>query len=138
MGQILVGLATTQFPSLRNAFFVGDVLTKKDCQKLRDLALNAAINSMYGSTESQRAVSFFQIPSKAKDPGFLDDLPEIIPVDRGMQHVQLLVVDREDRTRLCDVGVQGELYLRAAGLAESYLETDEKTAELNRSKFLTN
>ena len=43
MGQILVGGATTQFASLRNAFFVGDQLTKKDCSKLRDLAPNATV-----------------------------------------------------------------------------------------------
>lgn len=138
MGQILVGGATTQFPSLRNAFFVGDLLTKKDCKKLRDLAANATVINLYGSTETQRAVSFFEIPSKAHDPMFLDHLPDVIPVGQGMLHIQLLVVDREDRTRLCGVGEQGELFLRAGGLAEGYLGDDDKTAELNRSKFLPN
>ncbi|KAK3167903.1 putative NRPS-like protein biosynthetic cluster [Lepraria neglecta] len=117
MGQILVGGATTQFPSLRNAFFVGDQLTKKDCRKLRDLHL--------------------MLP-KARNPTFLDHLPDVIPVGQGMLHVQLLVVDQEDRTRLCGVGEQGELFLRAGGLAEGYLGDDDKTAELNRSKFVPN
>lgn len=138
MGQILVGGATTQFPSLRNAFFVGDLLTKKDCKKLRDLAPNATVINLYGSTESQRAVSFFEVPSRTRDPDFLDHLPDIIPVGQGMKDVQLLVVDREDRTKLCGIGEQGELFLRAGGLAEGYIGDDEKTAELNRSKFLTN
>jgi hypothetical protein len=31
-----------------------------------------------------------------------------------MLHVQLLVVDRENSTRLCGVGEQGGLYIRAA------------------------
>jgi len=53
MGQILVGGASAQIPSLRNAFFVGDLLTKKDCRKLQDLAPNVNIINMYGSTESQ-------------------------------------------------------------------------------------
>ena len=65
MGQILVGASTTQFPSLRNAFFVGDLLTKKDCRKLRNLAPNATVINLYGTTETQRAVSFFEVPSRA-------------------------------------------------------------------------
>lgn len=138
MGQVLVGGATTQFPSLRSAFFVGDLLIKKDCRKLRDLAPNATVINLYGSTETQRAVSFFEVPSKARDPTFLEHLPDVIPVGQGMLDVQLLVVDRDDRTRLCGIGEQGELFLRAGGLAEGYLGNDDKTAELNKSKFLLN
>ncbi len=138
MGQILVGGAVAQFPSLRNAFFVGDLLTKKDCRKLQDLAPYAHIINMYGTTETQRSVSFFEIPSKDCDSSFLDQLPDVIPVGQGMLDVQLLVVDRENRDRICGVGEQGELFLRAGGLAEGYLGDDAKTAELNKSKFLTN
>ena len=138
MGQILVGGATTQFPSLRNAFFVGDLLTKKDCRKLRDLAPNSTVINLYGSTETQRAVSFFEVPSKVRDPTFLDRLPDVIPIGQGMMDVQLLVVDQNDRTRLCGVGEQGELYIRAGGLAEGYLGDDENTAALNKAKFIPN
>lgn len=53
MGQILIGGATAQFPALRNAFFVGDLLTKKDCRKLRELAHNTRVINLYGSTESE-------------------------------------------------------------------------------------
>jgi len=35
-----------------------------------------------------------------------------------MKNVQLLVINREDRTKVCGVGEIGELYVRAAGLAE--------------------
>ncbi|UKZ51964.1 putative NRPS-like protein biosynthetic cluster [Trichoderma virens] len=138
MGQILVGGATAQISSLRNAYFVGDLLTKKDTTKLRNLAPNTRVINLYGSTESQRAVSYFEIPSKALEPLFLDNLPDIIPVGQGMQGVQLLVVDREDKNRLCEVGEQGELFIRAGGLSEGYLGNDEKTTELNKSKFLLN
>jgi len=138
MGQILVGGATTQFPPLRRAFFVGDLLTKKDCRRLRDLAPNCAVINLYGSTESQRAVSYFEVLSKAEDPEFLDSLPDVIPVGQGMLDVQLLVVDREDKNRLCGVGEQGELFIRAGGLAEGYLGDDERTKELNRTKFVSN
>lgn len=138
LGQILIGGATTQFPALRRTFFVGDLLTKKDCRKLRDLAPNTRVINLFGSTESQRAVSFFEVPSKVEDTDFLDSLPDIIPVGQGMLNVQLLVVDRQDRNRLCDVGETGELFIRAAGLAEGYRGDDESTMELNRSKFVSN
>jgi L-aminoadipate-semialdehyde dehydrogenase len=52
MGQILVGGATAKFPSLNRAFFVGDVLTKRDCNSLQDLAVNVNIVNMYGQSIS--------------------------------------------------------------------------------------
>lgn len=52
MGQILVGGATAKFPSLNRAFFVGDVLTKRDCKSLQDLAVNVNIVNMYGQSIS--------------------------------------------------------------------------------------
>lgn len=115
LGQILIGGATTQFPSLRRAFFVGDLLTKNDCRKLCDLAPNTRVINLFGSTESQRAVSFFEVPSKVEDPDFLNSLPDIIPVGQGMLNVQLLVVDRQDRNRLCGVGETGELFIPCRG-----------------------
>ncbi|TPX13456.1 uncharacterized protein E0L32_006186 [Thyridium curvatum] len=138
MGQILVGGASAQFPSLHHAFFVGDLLTKKDSRRLQELAPNAYIVNMYGTTETSRAVSYFEIPSKAAQPEYLDDLPDIIPVGQGMHNVQLLVVDRDDKNKICKIGEQGELFLRAGGLAEGYLGDDERTRELNNTKFLTN
>ncbi|KAM0279561.1 hypothetical protein ACHAQH_004516 [Verticillium albo-atrum] len=138
MGQILVGGATTQFPTLHHAFFVGDLLTKKDSRRLQELAPNAFITNMYGTTETQRAVSYFEIPSKAIQADALDELPDVIPVGQGMLDVQLLVVDRDNSNRVCDVGEQGELFLRAAGMAEGYLGTDEVSKKLNATKFLNN
>ena len=35
-----------------------------------------------------------------------------------MSGVQLLIVNREDRNKICKVGEVGEIYVRAAGLAE--------------------
>lgn len=134
MGQILVGGATAEFPSLENVFFVGDVLTTRDCRVLRRLAVNANIINMYGTTETQRAVSYYEIPSAARDPGYLDQLKDTVPAGKGMQNVQLLVVNREDRMKMCQVGEVGEIYCRAAGLAEGYLGDEEK----NKEKFLMN
>lgn len=82
-----------------------------------------------GTTETQRAVSYYEIPSHAKEPDFLDKLKDTVPAGRGMQNVQLLVVDRQDRTKICAVGETGEVYVRAAGLAEGYRGDPAKNAE---------
>ena len=72
---------------------------------------------MLMTSKTQRAVSYFQIPSRNLMPNFLDTMGPVIPAGKGMKDVQLLVVDRVDRTRLCDIGEIGEIYVRAAGLS---------------------
>lgn len=133
MGQLLSAQATRQIPSLRSAFFVGDVLTKRDCTRLQSLATNACIINMYGTTETQRAVSYFAIPSIAEDQTFLATQKDIMPAGQGMIDVQLLVVNRNDRNLPCSVGEVGEIYVRSGGLAEGYSDP-AATAE----KFVAN
>ncbi|KAI9843059.1 MAG: putative NRPS-like protein biosynthetic cluster [Thelocarpon superellum] len=134
MGQILVGGASAEFPTLHHAFFVGDILIKRDCRSLQRLAHNVNIVNMYGTTETQRAVSFYEIPSWNQDPTYLSKMKDVIPAGKGMMDVQLLVVDRQDTSKLCPVGAIGELYVRAGGLAEGYLGAPE----LTRKKFVAN
>ncbi|CAG8432975.1 11036_t:CDS:10 [Diversispora eburnea] len=124
----------TPIPSLHNAFFVGDILTKRDCYRLQSIASNTQIINMYGTTETQRSVSYFTIPPLASAPAFLKVQKDIMPAGRGMQNVQLLVVNRHNKNLLCGVGEIGEIYVRAGGLAEGYLELDDITKE----KFLNN
>ncbi|KAH9939847.1 alpha-aminoadipate reductase Lys1p [Amylocystis lapponica] len=133
MGQLLSAQATRQIPSLRAAFFVGDVLTKRDCLRLQSLAAHVRIVNMYGTTETQRAVSYFLLPSVMEDTTFLATQKDIMPAGAGMIDVQLLVVNRNDRTVPCAVGEVGEIYVRSGGLAEGYSDPDA-TAE----KFVEN
>lgn len=133
MGQLLSAQATRQIPTLKNAFFVGDVLTKRDCTRLQSLAKNVCIINMYGTTETQRAVSYFAIPSVNEDSTFLATQKDLIPAGQGMIDVQLLVVNRTDRNIPCAVGEMGEIYVRSGGLAEGYLDPSA-TAE----KFVVN
>ena len=136
MGQILLGSIEPKVPSLHAAFFVGDILLKRDCRRLQDLAPNVRIKNMYGTTETQRAVSFYEIPSKAEDADYLEKMGDVIPAGTGMVDVQLLVVDRNDRNRQCPVGEIGEIYVRAGGLAEGYLGVELK--DLTNTKFVQN
>jgi len=133
MGQLLSAQATAAIPSLENAFFVGDILTKRDVGRLQALAPNARVINMYGTTETQRAVSYFAVPPRSKEPGFLATVKDILPAGSGMVDVQLLVVNRFDRKVSCGVGEVGEIYVRSGGLAEGYLDS-ESTA----TKFVQN
>ena len=134
MGQLLAAQATTPIPSLHHAFFVGDILTKRDCLRLQTLAENVTIVNMYGTTETQRAVSFFEVKSRSEDPSFLKSLKDVMPAGKGMFNVQLLVVNRNDRTQICGIGEVGEIYVRAGGLAEGY----RGLPDLNKEKFINN
>jgi L-aminoadipate-semialdehyde dehydrogenase len=134
MGQILLGSTEPKIPSLKNAFFVGDILLKRDCRRLQQLAPNCKIKNMYGTTETQRAVSYYEIPSLSEDATYLEEMGDVIPAGKGMQDVQLLVVDREKKERQCEIGEIGEIYVRAGGLAEGYLGDEQKNTE----KFVRN
>ena len=133
MGQLLSAQATHQIPSLLNAFFVGDVLTKRDCTRLQSLAPNVRIINMYGTTETQRAVSYFAIPSISEDSTFLATQKDIMPAGQGMIDVQLLIVNRNDKNIPSAIGEIGEIYVRSGGLAEGYSDP-AATAE----KFVIN
>jgi len=132
MGQLLSANAVALIPSLRNAFFVGDVLTKRDIKRLQNLAKNTTIINMYGTTETQRAVSYLKIPSVNENPSFINQQKNIMPAGRGMKDVQLLVVNKAGL--LCGVGEVGEIYVRSSGLSEGYLMLPEVT----QAKFLPN
>ncbi|KAF9584076.1 large subunit of alpha-aminoadipate reductase [Lunasporangiospora selenospora] len=133
MGQLLTSHAQNPVPSLKNAFFVGDILTKRDVHRLQKIAANCRTINMYGTTETQRAVSYYSIPAVALESLFLSSEKDVMPAGRGMLNVQLLVINRVSN-RLCGVGEVGEIYVRAGGLAEGYLRLEEATKE----KFLPN
>ena len=89
---------------------------------------------MYGTTETQRAVSYFEVSSRSRNHTFLKLMKDVMPAGTGMFNVQLLVVNRNDRAQICGVGELGEIYVRAGGLAEGY----RGLPELNKEKFINN
>src|SRR6185295_14844385 len=84
MSQILTappsGSTVVTVETLRYAFFLGDVLSRRDVARMRALAPTVTCINSYGATETQRALALFQVPAK------LDK--EIAPVGKGMQDVQ--------------------------------------------------
>jgi amino acid adenylation domain-containing protein len=125
MGQLLVdvvpGQAEDGIDSLRRAFFVGDVLTRTDVDRLHRLAANVEIVNYYGSTETQRAVAHFVVP---RDTSAL--AKDIIPVGTGIPDVQVVI--RNGAGERAGVGEVGEMWMRSPHVALGYLGDPEGTA----------
>jgi amino acid adenylation domain-containing protein len=109
MGRLLTSPPATPMPALRRAFFVGDVLTRRDVERLRELAPDVEVVNLYGSTETQRAVGFHEVREDE----------ERYPLGRGMPDVQLLVLAPSGR--LCGIGEVGEISVRSPHIAAGYL-----------------
>ncbi len=113
-------------PALRRAFLVGEALTRGHVRRLRALAPRVQVVNLYGSTETQRAVSFFSVPADLSDLG-----AEVLPLGRGMDDVQLLV---RSPAGAAGVGELGEIWVRSPHVALGYFGD----ATLTRDRFRTN
>ncbi len=125
LGRLLVAAPSEQtLPKLRYAFFVGDVLTRRDTDRLQARAPTLTCVNLYGSTETQRAVGYHVVGArKAGTRGSAAALP----LGRGMPDAQLLVLDR--RGRPAAIGELGEICVRSPHLALGYLRQPAGTAD---------
>ena len=133
MGQILCEPAPGQpaptLPDLAWAFFVGDVLTRRDVARLVALAPNVRVVNYYGSTETQRSVGYHCVaPTEATERGepAIRVAKQSLPLGRGIEDVQLLVVNRAGR--LAGIGEVDEILMRSPHLAAGYVGDREGTA----------
>jgi amino acid adenylation domain-containing protein len=134
IGQIILegGRGTSLLiESLRYAFFVGDILTRGDVAGFHRIAPNATFINLYGSTETQRAVSFLRVPASMYDETSAGHrAKEVLSLGKGMKDVQLLVMNR--RNKLAGIGETGEIYMRSPHLAIGYMDDPQ----LTQDKFL--
>jgi amino acid adenylation domain-containing protein len=109
------------YSRLRYVFSGGDILTKRDVVSVRDLFPSVTCVNFYGATETPQAMGYFIVPEDK------DDLQakEIIPLGRGIEGVQLLVLN--DARQLAGVGELGEIYVRTPYLTRGYLDDDTLT-----------
>ncbi len=106
-----------RLPSLRRVFVVGDVLTHRDVQRLREVAPDATYVTFYGATETQRAVAYHVASADTRiGRGHLTGGSDNLPIGRGMPDVQLLVVNTG--SQLAGVGELGEICFRSPHLAK--------------------
>ena len=124
---ILQGVAgqAPAFPCLRRLFLLGDRLSRRDAAALARQAPGARLVSLYGATETQRAVSFHEVVPHPGDEGD-------VPLGQGVPGVQLLVVD--EAGALAQTGEPGQILVRSPHLAAGYLDDTELTA----SRFTQN
>ncbi len=124
MGQLLAessaGAAPAQMPTLRRAFFVGDVLTRRDTSRLSRQAPALAVVNYFGSTETQRAVGYHRVNPDG-------DGPEVLPLGQGIPDVQLLVLGRGGG--LAGIGEVGEIAVRSPHVSLGYLGDPALTAD---------
>jgi len=116
---------------LRFVLLVGDVLTRRDVDRLQRLAPRVTVVNLYGSTETQRAVGYHLAATAANGastgPAAALRGKAILPCGRGMKDVQLLVFGGGGQ--LAGVGEVGELAVRSPHLARGYLGDPQATAE---------
>jgi len=132
MGQFIWSSAdkSKQLDSVRYFFFVGDKLTKYEVERVRSLAPQAELINSYGSTETQRAVGYYLIPTNPLIKAINDH--RLYPIGRGIPNVQLLILNEEKE--MCGIGELGEIYVRSPHLALGYLGDKSQTD----ASFLTN
>ena len=127
MGQVIAetGGAPVEVPSLRWAFLVGDVLTRRDVARLEALAPRLTCVNYYGSTETQRAVGHHVAHRGESGAGGAGR--EVLPLGRGIEDVQILVLTPGDH--LAGIGELGELAIRSPHLALGYQGEPALTAQ---------
>ncbi len=129
MMQILIS-GKRLLPSLTHVFSVGERLLKKDAYKMFEIFDGKLIN-MYGSTESQRAVSMYVMVKSDVNSEILDSL-DVIPSGKGVGPVEILIV--KDGAKVENGGDIGEIFIRSPYLSNGYYGLEKETSD----KFVLN
>ncbi|HVR97232.1 MAG TPA: amino acid adenylation domain-containing protein, partial [Thermoanaerobaculia bacterium] len=129
LSEVLTEAGEVTLETLRFAFFGGDVLTRRAVERLRGMAPGCACVNYYGATETPQGMGFHEVSLPDR---------ERIPLGRGIDGVQLLVLNAADRLAglagLAGIGELGEICIRTPYLAQGYLHDEE----LTRERFVAN
>ena len=116
---------------LRYVFFVGDTLRLEDIEGVQGLAPGATCVNLYGTTETQQALSFLKVHRSDAAVGDNCYRKEILPLGKGIKDVQLLVVNGSQQA---GIGETGEIYFHSPHMAMGYKDAPE----LSHKKFVKN
>ena len=119
--------AAGQTTSLRLVFFGGDRLKRTDIVRLRALSPDAVCVNLYGTTETQRALSCYVDAPPSTGERITHTIRDKVPLGVGLPGVQLVLLTASGRR--AGVGEIGEIYVRSPYLAEGYLGDEGLTAE---------
>jgi amino acid adenylation domain-containing protein len=114
LGQVLLAGAAKvrSLPDLRRLFWGGDLLPTDLVREMAGFAPNAEQANFYGATETPQAVAVFRDAAAAGGRN--------VPIGRGVNGAQLLVVD--PKGRLVGVGEAGEVAVRSNYLSLGYVD----------------
>lgn len=120
MARLLCQSATARWSDLRYACLAGEPLHYTDVDTLRSQAPAVRCVNFYGTTETPQAMGHHFI-------GATSAHENIVPVGKGIEGVQLLVLTAEGR--LAEVGEEGEICVRTPYLSRGYLNDPERTRQ---------
>lgn len=127
LGQMLVeSMQGETLPSLRHVFFGGEILRRSLAGKIRNLAPSVTCVNYYGTTETPQGVGYYVLPTETADQ------PDRLPVGKGIDGVQLLVLNPAGQ--LSGIGELGQIAVRTPYLTERYLGDET----LTQQKFIIN
>ena len=108
------------FPSLRRLLWCGERFPTSGLMYWMERVPQAEFTNLYGPTETTIASSHYTVPRRP------DDEREEIPIGRGCDGEELLVLDSD--LRPAPLGETGDLYIRGPGLSPGYWRDAERTA----------
>jgi amino acid adenylation domain-containing protein len=119
MAQLLCQSSLEGSLPLRHAFLGGDALTTRDVAALRRMAPAVRCVNFYGATETPQAIAFCDVDAElVAHPVREDDRPRVLPVGRGIDGVQLALLNADGR--LAGIGELAEICVRTPYLARGY------------------
>lgn len=126
--RLLLAGARSALPDLRLVAIGGDQLTGTDVDHVRGLAPAAKVVNLYGTTETPQGQAFHVL-----SPARLHDAGGPVPVGRGIDGVQLLVLGPEGQPAA--IGELGRVTIRSRYLATGYLSDGELDPVSTAARF---
>ena len=110
-----------QLVNLRLLGVGGDRLAAPLVHRIRQLAPQSTIAGFYGATETPQVMAAYALPPALEDTPEAD-LPPYLPLGKGIDGVELLVLDPQGQ--LCAPGQVGEIVIRTPYLSLGYIEPE--------------
>ena len=123
--QQLVRSVPQAFSSLQYLLFGGEAVDPKWVKKVLQKGAPQHLIHVYGPTENTTFSSYFQVQA-------VPESATSLPIGCPITHTQIYLLD--SYLQPVPIGIPGELYISGDGLARSYLNRPELTAE----KFIPN
>ena len=105
---------------VREVWTGGDVVPAAAVRRVLAACPDVVVVDGYGPTETTTFASSYRMTSD-------EPVPEVVPIGRPLDNMQVYVLDRE--LRPVPVGVSGELHIAGAGLARGYWDQPGLTAQ---------